>query len=399
MTTEMPMPDPRDPNHPGAPIIPRRDWDLPPWHRWTFQHIRDMTPTAQVWRGAGPVMPMREALEDLGGLAYDFEGRRRTIEAFLDESFTDGFLVLHRGAILTERYFNGMRPHGTHLAMSVTKSIVGILAGIVAGQGLLDVSAPVTRYLPELEATAYRGATVQHVLDMTSGVVFDESYTTPGSHMVQLDLACGWKEHDKPGWPRTMWDLVLSLRESECPHGTRFRYRSIETDVLGFVLERATGSSLAELLSRELWAPMGAGEDAYITVDHAGTALADGGFCATLRDFGRFAMLLLADGRRGGRQIVPAEWIADIRDGKGELFQAPYTTVLPQGAYRNQFWIEDTARRTYLARGIFGQFIFCDPDAEFAAVKLSTWPEFTSPERSLETLAAFRCIRDHVGGR
>ena len=396
MTTETARYPFRDPLNPGAPIIPRRGWDLAPYHRWTFQHIREMTPTAQVWRGEGPVMAMPEAFREIGHLAYQLGGRQRTVEGFLEDSFTDGFLVLHRGAIVAERYFNGFVPHGTHLAMSVTKSIVGLIVGILADRGIIDVAAPVTDYLPELAATAYRGARVQHVLDMTSGVTFDESYTTEGSHMMRLDHACGWKDLTRPEWPRTMWELVLTLTDRECEHGARFSYRSIETDVLGFIVERATGTPLAELMSREIWAPMGAAEDAYITVDRGGTALADGGFCASLRDYGRLALLLLRDGRRDGRQIIPSAWIETTRAATGELFGELYRTVLPHGAYRNQLWIEDVRRRSYVARGIFGQFIFVDPQADFAAVKLSTWPDFTSPDRALDTLAAFRAIRDHL---
>ncbi|MGO4835955.1 serine hydrolase domain-containing protein, partial [Rhizobiaceae sp. 2RAB30] len=249
-------------------------------------------------------------------------------------------------------------------------------------------------YLPELEATAYRGATVQQVLDMTSGVVFDETYTALDSHMARLDVASGWKDNPDPFWPRTVWQLILSLTGAECPHGASFRYRSIETDVLGFLLERVSGLPLAELISTELWIPMGAEEDAYMTVDHAGYALADGGFNATLRDYARFALLHLRGGEANGRQVVPAAWIEATRNGDHALFQGVYREVLPRGAYHNQFWIEDPDRRAYMARGIFGQYIYIDPQTDFAAVKLSTWPEFVNAQRSIEALAAIRAIRD-----
>lgn len=386
----------RDPAQPGAPIISREDWDMPPYHRWTFQHVREMTATAQIWRGEGPVMPLPGRPEAVNAVIYEFAGERRTVGEFVAASYTDGFLVLHRGAVVAETYLNGMTPHGTHLAMSVTKTIVGLLVGILVGRGVLDVATPVADYLPELADTAYKGATLQHVLDMTTGVVFDESYTTPGSHMQQLDLACGWKVHNQPGWPRTVWELILSLKDQERPHGALFKYRSIETDVLGFILERVTATSLAELISRELWVPMGAAEDAYITVDNGGAALADGGFCASLRDYGRLAQLLLDGGRRDGRQIIPEAWIEATRNVSDALFQGIYRIALPNGAYHNQIWIEDTARKSYMARGIFGQFIYVDPASAFAVVKLSTWPEFVSDERTLEFLAAVHAIRDHL---
>src|SRR5262249_51940765 len=155
-------------------------------------------------------------------------------------------------------------------------------------------------------------------------------------------------------------------------HGARFNYRSIETDVLAFVLEQAGGARLAELVSREIWAPIGAEEDAYFTVDPAGYALADGGFNATLRDYARFGLLHANHGMANGRQIVPADWIAATRKGDHDKFQGDYRVVLPKGAYKNQFWIEDVSRRAYMARGVFGQMIYIDPDADFVAVKVSS---------------------------
>lgn len=385
----------RDPAAPGKPVIPRQDWDRAPWNRWTFQNVRDMVPTTRVWRGEGPASPLPTNLQDIDAIAFDADGIPGTIGTFLEDGYADGLLVLHRGKVVAERYLNGMSPHTLHLSQSVAKSIVGTLAGILIGRGLLDPAAPVTHYLPELETTAYRGATIQHVLDMTSGVVFDETYTSLDSHMAQLDAACGWKERWNPQWPLHVWDLILSLQDLECPHGASFRYRSIETDVLSFALQRAAATPLAELVSRELWAPMGAQEDACFTVDPAGYALGDGGFNATLRDYARFALLHLRGGEIDGRRIVPAEWIAGTRFGADPtLFGGIYHDVLPEGAYHNQFWIEDTARRAYMARGVFGQLIYIDPEADFAAIILSSWPEFVSTIRTRTALAAVRAIRE-----
>ena len=140
----------RDPKVPGTPIIPRADWDYPPYHRWTFQHVREMTATAQIWRGQGPVSPLPTRSVEIDHIEFEAAGRRRTIRDFLDNSFTDGFLVLSRGEIVAERYMNGMKPHGHHLAMSVTKSIVATVLGILVHRGLVETVAPVTKYLPEL---------------------------------------------------------------------------------------------------------------------------------------------------------------------------------------------------------------------------------------------------------
>ena len=391
MNSAMPF---RDPTTPGAPIIPRLDWDRAPWNRWTFQHVREMVPTTQVWRGLGPASPLPENLQDIDAIGFEVDGRSDTIGGFLQSSYADGMLVLHRGKVVAERYLNGMTPRTPHLSQSVAKSVVGTVAGVLIGRGLVDPAAPVTHYLPELEATAYRGARVQHVLDMTSGVVFDETYTALDSHMAQMDVACGWKDRTDPNWPGHVWELILSLKASECAHGASFRYRSIETDVLSFVLQRAAATPLAELVSRELWAPMGAQEDAYFTVDPAGYALGDGGFNATLCDYARFALLHLGGGVIDGRRIVPAAWIGETRTGaRPDLFGGVYHAVLPEGAYHNQFWVEDSKRRAYMARGVFGQLIYIDPEAEFAAVILSSWPEFINVRRTRTALAAVRAIR------
>jgi CubicO group peptidase (beta-lactamase class C family) len=386
----------RDPMRPGAPVISLTDWDGPPWNRWTFQHVREMAPTAEIARGEGPVTELPEALADIDGVGFTANGRPQTIAQFLDSSFTDGFLVLSKGRIVAERYMNGMTPRSQHLAMSVSKSITATVAGILVGRGLIATGDLVTDYLPELAATAYRGARVQHVLDMTTGVRFDESYTTPGSHMQKLDMASGWKPHTRPDWPVTIWQLILELTELARPHGELFEYRSIETDVLAFLMERVTGKPLASLISEELWQPMGAERDAYITVDRAGYGLADGGFNATLRDFARFALLHLRRGKLNGRQIVPTAWLDEIHKGNHGIFQGDYRIALPQGAYHNQFWLEAPGSHVYMARGICGQYIYVDPDADFAAVKLSTWPEFINAERSIEALAAFRALREHL---
>jgi CubicO group peptidase (beta-lactamase class C family) len=386
----------RDPRNPGGPIIPRADWDLAPYNRWAFLNVRQMVPTAEVWRGPGPVMPLPEALQNLAELDFEIDGETQTIGQFLEGSFTDGLIVLSKGAIVMETYMNGMQRRTTHLSQSVAKSVVGTVAGILNSRGEVDFAAPVTDYLPELDKTAYRGATVQNVLDMTSGVQFDETYTSPDSHIAKVDRACGWKDL-KPGWPETMWQLILELTESEAKHGESFRYRSIETDILAFILQKVSGLTLPELVSRELWAPMGADEDAYFTVDRSGYGLADGGFNATLRDYARFGQLIANGGTAHGRQIVPWKFIEDLPNGNHALFGSDYRIVLPKGAYHNQFWIEEAGRPVVMCRGVFGQLIYIDREADFVAVKLSTWPEFTSPKRTRAALAAVRAIRTALG--
>lgn len=379
----------------GAPpaLIPSKmDWDRPPWNRWAFQNIRQILPTAEVWRGTGPVRVLPRDDRALDELAVSSAGGGETsLAGLLDETYTDGFLVIKDGAIVYERYFNGMDWRTPHLSQSVGKSVAAGVAGILVGRGTLDVSALVTDYLPELNDTAYRGATLQNVLDMTSGVHFDETYTDPYSDVGQMDVASGWKPvppdtKSSFRWPHHVFEQILGLGKVDRPHGLSFAYRSIETDVLTFCMERATGRRLPQLLSEEIWQPAGMEENAYWTVDPAGYALASGGFNACLRDYGRYGLLYLEG------QLVPPAWVSATRQGNHAIFGEPYTASLPEGAYRNQWWIEDPRSRSIMARGVFGQLIYVNWDFNMVAVKLSSWPDFLNTQFNIVTLAALHRI-------
>ncbi|MES1152733.1 MAG: serine hydrolase [Dongia sp.] len=388
--------EPRPPIMAGAPpsaIVPKLDWDRPPWNRWAFQHIRELLPTAEVWRGSGHARRLPRAERDLDGIAVNSSIKGdTTLAGLLDETYTDGFLVLKDGAIAYERYFNGMTERTLHLSQSMAKSLTGAVFGILVDRGLLDPKRLVTDYLPELAATAWQGATLQQVLDMRSGVKFSEDYTDRYSEVGQIDVASGWKPIP-PGsdpafvWPGHVWELILRLKTKVREHGAEFDYRSIETDVLAFCMERVTGKRLPQLVSEEIWQKIGAEESGCFTVDPAGYALADGGFNACLRDYGRFGLMLLDNG--GG--IVPAAWIGAARTAE---HGPQYWSILPQGSYKNQFWLEDPKSRTLMCVGVFGQMIWISWEHRMVVVKLSTWPDFTDTAKERATVAAMHRIAE-----
>jgi len=393
----------------GSPVspkwrVPHAQWDQPPWNRWTFQNVRQILPTTNVRRSAGLGQPLESDLQDLSNLSFkSVDGNPLTIPGLLDETYTDGFLVYMDGRIIHESYYNGMDAGTLHLAQSVSKSIVATVTGIMIGQGLLNPAELLSVYLPELGNTGWAGASLQQALDMTSGVKFVEEYTDIDSDIGRTDVASGWRPI--PGnalpdsyWPSCIWDQILSLKEKDAQHGERFYYRSIETDVIAHVMERVAGMRLADLVSQELWSPMGAEHDACFTVDSAGYALADGGFNATLRDFARFGLLYLNDGRRGNEQIIPQTWVQDVRSGDHGLFNDVARQSLPKGCYRNQFWIEDVSGTAVMCRGVFGQLIYIAPEDNMIVVKLSSWPEFLNQKHSLNTQAGIREIARALKG-
>ncbi|MCB2137229.1 MAG: serine hydrolase, partial [Rhodobacteraceae bacterium] len=367
-------------------------------NRWSFQNVRSMVPTVDVPRGSGPVAPFAYDLQDFSNLAFtSVTGEQRTVSAMLAETYTDGFLVMSRGKVVCEHYFNDMTPMSLHLSQSVAKSVTSALAGVLHGEGLLDLDAPLADLVPELGQCGFADATLSHVLDMQSGVRFDENYSAKNSDIAKVDIAAGWRP-TPPGQARpALRDVILGLPKVR-PHGQKFEYRSVETDVIAWVLERAAGQGLAALLSDRIWSRIGAERDAYFTVDHAGTALADGGFNATLRDYARFGAMMLNGGRVGDTQVVPSAWVDSLSHGEAAKFHEPYTWLSPKGAYRRQWWIHDLAVGDFMARGVFGQLIYVNRQSDFMAVKLSTWPDYLMPNYSADALRGLRAIREALGG-
>jgi len=383
---------------PDAQRVPFIDWDRPPWNRWSFQHMSQLLRTAPIYKSRdNSNNKLNFVQQDIGHIEFDCEnGVRKTIDGFLEDTYTDGLLVLYNDKVVHESYYNGMQPHSVHLGQSVTKSIVSTTAATLSEQGLLDFDAPITEYLPELSATAWNGATVQHVLDMSTGVRFNETYDERDSDVGKTDVACGWKpppaDLDTSDWPTSVWEQILGLKFQEAPHGSRFLYRSIETEVLGFAMERVTEMRLPEIISERLWAPMGAEEDANITVDSLGCSTASGGISASLRDYARFGKLMLDDGMINGKRVLPEWWIDDTRSGDHGKFSAEASDVFATGKYRNQFWIEDENQTTHVCLGVFGQCIYISPAYNMVVVKLSTWPLFLDRLVHRNTIRSFHAI-------
>jgi CubicO group peptidase (beta-lactamase class C family) len=381
---------------PPAPdvLVTLANWQDPPFNRWGFQHVRVLIPTARIERAATP-RPLPRAERDLIGVPFEAEGRTWTLGEALDATYTDGFLVLHRGTIVSELYRNGLSPSGTHLLMSVSKSIVATVAGVLAGRGVLDPEGAVTSVLPELAGTSWEGATVRHLFDMRAGTAFNEDYADPAADVRVYEQVYQWRPRIDTTLPEDACTYMAGL-VNDRPHGGAFDYRSILTDMLGWVVERCGGARLAGLIARELWQPMGAEFDAEITVDAHGNPMADGGICATLRDLARFGQLFQQRGRAAGRVVVPPGWIDDTVRGAPDGAQA-FTSEgnspgYPPGAhYRNCWWVRDPGLPFFHASGINGQHVFVHMPSQTVVVKLSTWPTALSPA-SVTTVQAVLAI-------
>jgi hypothetical protein len=366
------------------------NWRTAPFSRWAFHHVREIVPSADIPNDPASVMPLRSAPREL------------PLGDFLERTDTDGLLVLHRGRVVFERYANGMTADTPHILMSVTKSMLGLLAGALSARGTLDVERKVTDVLPELSATAYKGASIRQLLDMRAGIEFDEDYLATSGPIVEYRKATGWNPLQAGEAPSDLRTFFGTLTRSAGPHGGAFRYTSPNTDLLGWVIERAAGRRYADLMSELLWKPLGAERCAYITVDRLGAPRCAGGMCVTLRDLARVGLLVAQDGARDGRQILPAAWIDDIeKNGDPAAWDAgsfvEYFNRRPMH-YRTKWYVLRDPQPLLFGWGIHGQNLFVDREREFVVAKLSSQAVPVDVERMALTLSTVLKIRDLLAG-
>ena len=363
-----------------------------PQLRWAWSNIRQLVPTVRVWRGPGPASVPR-AEQDIGSVKRTtMDGRPITFDQALAETYADGIAVLHRGRIVFERYFGALEPHQQHIAMSVTKSFTGVLAGILVAEGKLDPAAPVKAYVPELEASAFGDAAVEQVMDMTTGLKYTEVYTDASSDVWAMRRANGMAPPE-PGAPPISLLEYLTRQQKQGEHGRVFAYKTINTDVLAWITRRITGQSLSAQLSTRIWQPMGAEEDAHYTVDRLGIESGGGGLNTTVRDLARFGEVMRNRGYFNDRQIVPASVVDDIaKGGDPKKFTPAGYATLPGWSYRNQWWVSHNAHGAYMARGIHGQSIYVDPRAEMVIARYASHPAASNVNNDPVTLPAFAAV-------
>ena len=368
--------------------------------RWAYSNIRRLMPTTGVSRGDGPVNPLPRAdRDDIDAVSFTPMNRSAPMTWLqsLDANYTDGMVVLHRGRIVYERYFGALSSHRPHIAWSVTKSFFGTIAASLVVEGRLDPNAPVSSYVPELAASGLGNALVRQVLDMTTAIHYSEDYTDDEAEIWQHGRAGGVlsRPADYTG-PQSFYEFLATLEQAG-PHGQAFAYKTVNTDVLGWILRRVTGVPLGELLRQRIWSQIGAEQDAELMVDSTGTEFAGGGLNCSLRDLARFGELIRNDGVLNGRSIVPSAAIDNIRAGAdpAHFAQAGYVT-LPGASYRNMWWVLHNEHGAYCARGIHGQGIYIDPKAEMVIARFASHPMAGNMNLDPTTLPAYHALARHL---
>ncbi len=384
----------------GERLVTLENWRTPPFNRWAYQHVSELIPTASIWRGTGPMWELPRAVEDLMSITYtNHAGVETSVAQFLDAHQTDGFAVLHHGCIVTEQYRNGFAAQRPHILMSVSKSITALLIGILVEKGLLNPSRSVLDLIPEVADSAFADCTLQHLLDMTVGVDFTEDYLANAGAITEYREVSGWKPPSDPANPGDLRSWFSSLKKKG-EHGAAFHYVSPCTDLLGWVVERATGMPYADLLSQELWQKLGAEFDGYVTVDRFGAPRTAGGICVTLRDLARVGQMMLENGQANGRQVVPVSWVADSRfNGDKAAWAAGESAASnPHGSYRNKWWVMGDDHGAYSGIGVFGQYLWIDPAASLVIAKFASQPLPTDEAVDGDTARCFQAIGRALAG-
>ncbi|MEM7669058.1 MAG: serine hydrolase [Pseudomonadota bacterium] len=368
--------------------------------RWSVCHLRELLPTEAVSRGIGAPSSLDYALDrDIDAVSFLPTGSDApmTWKDSLAANYTDGMLVLHKNRIVYEHYSGCLTEAGKHAAMSMTKSMTGLLAEILVAEGVLDDDAVVESILPELAPSGFAGASVRHVMDMTTGVAFDEDYANRDADIwVYSAAASPLPKPEGYDGPDGYFEYLATV-EPAGPHGEAFGYKTINSDVLGWIISRVTGRAVTELLSERIWSRIGAEQDAYFTVDAKGTPFAGGGMTAGLRDLGRIGMLMLNGGALDGQRLFPARVVATIAAGGDKAaFEKGGFKTLPGASYRSMWWILHNANGAYAARGVHGQTIYVDPTAEMVIVRLASFPNAKNAAIDPTSLPAYEALAAYL---
>ncbi|MEO0063235.1 MAG: hypothetical protein RLZZ08_1795 [Pseudomonadota bacterium] len=373
-----------DAGDPPPAVVTMRDQLLnPAVNSFLFRQLRDVFEYRDVQHGPD-VAPLPQGAA-MAMPAITFAGQQRSYDQFAEDTFTNALLVLKDGKVVFENYRNRMAPDTRHIAFSMSKTLTALLIGIAVDKGeIASIDDRADKYVPQLKGSGYDGVTIRQIMQMRSGVDYQERYDF-GEHP-----SFAAKLHQQAIVLNRMRFAsgALETKRGNQP-GSTFNYSTLDTMVLGWVLEQATGQKLEAQMQDRIWQPMGAEADGFWLADGpqsaGGRALNGMGFNATLRDFGRIGQLLLEGGKARGRQIVPARWIAQM------------TAMVPNGidrmpGYGFQTWQIDKEPGAFSAVGLAGQFIYVHPQSHTVIVKLSYYPP-VEPETALpETLEMFHAI-------
>jgi CubicO group peptidase (beta-lactamase class C family) len=369
--------------NPADPLSDKNSYMHQPQSFYYFHHMDELGFRTDWVRRGSSVYPLSGTGGDLA-VKYTFHGKQYSLADYLQRNFVTGILVLHDDQIVFEKYFHGADENSRFVSMSVSKSIVSILVGAAVADGKIrNIDDPVDKYLPYLSTSGYRDVTIREVLEMATGVDYNEDYADANSAAHKLGLA------SVSGNP-SFQQYVATMKPTNTKPGTQFQYQSVNTQVLGLLVEQVTGESLNQYTEDKLWKKVGTQSDAFF---HRGKKQANicafACFNATVRDYARVGLMMMRGGELGGNRVVPASWVHESTTPGAEFLKH---TDEPGFGYAYQWWIPGGNDGAFEALGIFGQSIYVNPAKHIVIVQTSAWPDAWPPALAEENAVAHEAI-------
>ena len=376
-------------------------WPFPKL-RWSVCHMRELLPTAAIRRHITEVTPLPLAFDSsLAQLPVPQDGTPQTLplNEMLDATYTDGLLVLHKGKLVYEHYSGCLDSVGEHATMSMTKSVLGLLIEMLMVEGILDDQQLITDWVPELKVSAFAGATLRDALDMTTAVAFDEDYSNPDSDLWRYARATDSlpKPADYSGVTGNL-EFLTTLKGLSGTHGQQFHYSTLNSDVMGWVASRATNTSAATLFSEQIWQPMGAQQDAALKVDAYGIGHVGGGLQANMRDLGRLGLAILQASRVSDTTAFNTA-ARNIVFGIDNSVSVTGPNAAFWHGYRSFWWYRGEDSPVVAARGVHGQILYIDPDADMVLVRLASSPDASNAKTDPTMMPIYEAIGAYLAAQ
>lgn len=371
------------------------NWRAHPQCRWAFHHVAEVVPSATIHNDPDTASQLANG-DAVQMPDCDFRGERVDYATFAERCQLDALVVLKHGKIIFEDYPTDMTAQDPHILMSVSKSMLGLLAGILAEKGVLNIDAVAETYVPELASTGFKGATVRDLLDMRSGISFDEDYLATQGPIVEYRKSTNWNPLGPADTPTDLRAFFQTLTETKGPHGGDFDYISPCTDLLGWIIERATGQRYADVFSEHLLKPMSAEAPGQITVDRLGAPRCAGGMSFTARTLAQIGQLLVTD----GNGVIPKDWIDDIEhNGDANAWNngsmAEYFPGISMH-YRSKWYVKHGASPVMMGLGIHGQNLIVDRKAGLVMARFCSAANPLDIPSDLAALSLFEAVRDRL---
>lgn len=352
------------------------NWRLPPFNREAFSKVREIIPTASINRIKGTAVENNESVNKKLTVKIR-ENEETVLDEFLRKTTADAFHVSHKGKTIYTWHSDYCSSTTPHIIFSVSKSLTALLIGCVIDEGLLSEETLVSQIIPEAKGGAFEEASVRDLLDMSVSSNFIEDYEATSGIFLDYRQSTGWNPQDIDDTSH-LKSFLLSLKKNTHKHGEKFEYHSTNTDMLGIIIEKCTGKKYAQYFFEKLMKPLGARDEAYVTLDRMGTSRAAGGICISANDIMSICEMVRCYGKNSqGEQVFPENWIKDIlnSDSDKKFSLDGHYDIFPEGLYRSKWYRPYTSRNVLFGLGIHGQWIWIDFEKELSIVCLSSEPK------------------------